>query len=79
MFRCFRNTRGLLLLTGSIAVATYLVIWHGAHIAATLPILLLLACPLLHFFMHGRHGGHGGHGPHGAAAGKTPKQDGEPT
>ena len=26
------------------------------------PYLLLLACPLLHFFMHGRHGGHGGHG-----------------
>jgi hypothetical protein len=23
-----------------------------------LPWLLLLACPLMHVFMHGRHGGH---------------------
>jgi hypothetical protein len=27
-----------------------------------LPFLLILACPLLHVFMHGKHGGHGGHG-----------------
>jgi hypothetical protein len=26
-----------------------------------LPYLLLLACPLMHVFMHGGHGGHGGH------------------
>jgi hypothetical protein len=23
-----------------------------------LPFLVLLACPLMHFFMHGGHGGH---------------------
>jgi hypothetical protein len=23
-------------------------------------LLLILACPLLHIFMHGSHGGHGG-------------------
>jgi len=39
---------------------------HSAHIALAvpyLPFLLLLACPILHFFMHGKHG-HGGHGHH---------------
>ena len=26
----------------------------------SLPFLLILACPLMHVFMHGGHGGHGG-------------------
>lgn len=42
---------------------------HSAHIALAvpyLPFLLLLACPILHFFMHGKHG-HGGHGHHNEA------------
>lgn len=71
MFRCFRNARGLLLLLGSIAVAAYLVIWHGAHLAAALPIVLLLACPLLHLFMHGGHGGHAGHDHGGASSDRS--------
>lgn len=36
---------------------------HSAHLALALPYLpwlLLLACPLLHLFMHGGHG-HGEH------------------
>ena len=33
---------------------------HSAHIMGALPWLLLLACPLIHLFMHGRHG-HGDH------------------
>lgn len=40
----------------------YLLTEHRAHLFGMLPYLLLLACPLMHFFMHGRHGGHGGHG-----------------
>ena len=36
---------------------------HRAHILGVLPYLLLLACPLIHLFMHrGHHGTHGGHG-----------------
>jgi hypothetical protein len=32
----------------------------------------LLACPLMHLFMHGGHGGHGGHEGHrGDAGGKS--------
>jgi len=34
---------------------------HEAHILGALPYLLLLACVLIHLFMHGGHGhGHGG-------------------
>ena len=28
---------------------------HGPHILQLLPLLLVAACPLMHFFMHGRH------------------------
>ncbi len=31
---------------------------HGLHLLGWLPYLLILACPLMHFFMHGGHGGH---------------------
>jgi hypothetical protein len=37
----------------------YLLSEHRAHLFGALPYLLLLACPLMHFFMHGRH--HHGH------------------
>ncbi|MBU1689156.1 MAG: DUF2933 domain-containing protein [Gammaproteobacteria bacterium] len=37
---------------------------HRAHLLGALPFLLLLACPLMHLFMHGGHGGHGAHGGH---------------
>lgn len=41
---------------------------HRAHVLGVLPYLLVLACPLMHLFMHGGHGGHGGHGhSHGQA------------
>ncbi len=33
---------------------------HKVHIMGALPYLLLLACPLIHLFMHRGHG-HGGH------------------
>ena len=36
---------------------------HRAHVFGILPYLLLLACPLLHIFMHGGHGRHGSRGP----------------
>lgn len=51
--------------------AFYLFAEHRAHLFGVLPYLLLLACPLVHFFMHGRHGGHGGSGadPHARHAG----------
>ena len=63
-----RNAIGLLVL-GAIA-AYFLLSEHRAHFIGALPLLLLLACPLMHVFMHHDHGGHGGgHAHHG---------DGEP-
>ena len=35
---------------------------HRAHVLGVLIWLPLLACPLIHLFMHGGHGGHGEHG-----------------
>jgi hypothetical protein len=37
---------------------------HWAHALGILPYLLILACPLMHLFMHKGHGGHGGHHGH---------------
>ena len=31
---------------------------HRAHLFGVLPLLLILACPLLHLFMHRGHHGH---------------------
>ncbi len=43
------------------AIATYFLLSeHRAHFLGVLPFLFLLACPLMHVFMHGGHGGHGG-------------------
>lgn len=50
---------------GFIAIAAFF-LWteHRAHLIgglSWLPFLIILACPLLHVFMHGGHG-HGSHG-----------------
>lgn len=47
---------------------------HRAHILGVGLWLLILACPLLHIFMHGRHGGHGGHGGHQQPRGPDPRE-----
>jgi hypothetical protein len=46
------------------AVAAYFLLTeHRAHTIQALPWVLLLLCPLMHVFMHGRHGhGSDGHG-----------------
>lgn len=31
---------------------------HTSHVFSVLPFLILLACPLMHLFMHKGHGGH---------------------
>ena len=56
------SQRWKLALVGFLLIATYF-LWteHRAHLAGALvylPWLFLLACPLLHIFMHGNHGGH---------------------
>lgn len=62
----FFASRANIALIGFLAIgAFYLVTEHRAHLIPYLgywPFLLILACPLLHVFMHGGHGGHGGDG-----------------
>lgn len=41
------------------AVLYFLLTEHRAHFIQALPYLILLLCPLMHFFMHRGHGGHG--------------------
>jgi DUF2933 family protein len=51
------------ILIGFLAIAAFfLIAEHTAHVLGALPYLILLACPLLHFFMHRGHGDHPGHG-----------------
>jgi len=59
-----RYSIGLIVL-GAIALY-FLLTEHRAHFFAALPLLLLVACLLLHIFMHRGHGGHGSSkdGPH---------------
>ena len=53
-----------LLVMGAVA-AYFQLSEHRAHFFWALPFLLLLACPLMHVFMHGGYGGHGAaHGDH---------------
>lgn len=47
-----------LLIMGA-AAGYFLLTEHRAHLFGALPYLLLLACLLMHFFMHRGHGGHG--------------------
>lgn len=54
-----------LLVIGAVA-AYFLLAEHWAHVAGALPFLLVLACPLMHLFMHGGHGHrHGDEAPRG--------------
>lgn len=56
------GTRGKWVFGGFAAIALLmLAVEHRAHLLGWLPWLFLLACLLMHVFMHGGHG-HGGHG-----------------
>lgn len=50
---------------GLIGAASYfLLVEHRQHLFEWLPFLIILACPLMHLFLHRGHG-HDGHGRHG--------------
>lgn len=52
----WRSPAGLTLLVALAVGGFFLVTEHTAHLLGALPYLLLLACPLMHVFMHGGHG-----------------------
>ena len=60
----WRSPSGVVLCIALTVMGFYLVTEHTAHFFGVLPYLLILACPLMHLFMHhGHHHGHhhGGH------------------
>ena len=53
------KSRAALVLVGFLAIGGALLFTeHRAHVLGLLIGLPLLACPLMHFFMHGGHGHH---------------------
>lgn len=55
----FWRSRGGPVAIGFLLIAAFLLFSeHRAHVLGYLPFLLLLACPLMHLFMHHGHGGH---------------------
>jgi len=57
----FLASRAGIALLGFIVIAGVLLLSeHRAHVMGAAFWLLLLACPILHIFMHGGHGSHGG-------------------
>ncbi|NMG44416.1 DUF2933 domain-containing protein [Aromatoleum toluvorans] len=58
-----RQTRRIRWVFGAfVAIAAVLLaLEHRAHLLGILPWLFLLACPLMHLFMHHGHGSHGAH------------------
>lgn len=55
------SRRGIVSLAFLVVVGFFLFTEHRAHLFGILPYILLLACPLLHLFMHRGHGNHGRH------------------
>jgi hypothetical protein len=56
----WRSRAGLALLVACAVIGFYLLTEHTAHLLGALPFLLVLACPLMHVFMHRGAGHHHG-------------------
>lgn len=55
------RSRGGIVLVALLAIGGFLLFTeHRAHVFSYGLFFLLLACPLLHLFMHGGHSGHAG-------------------
>jgi hypothetical protein len=64
----FRSRTGVVLLAFLAIAAFFLITEHTVHVLGFLPFLLVLLCPLLHLFLHGRH--RGGHASHEGSSGQ---------
>lgn len=66
----WRTRTGIAVIGFALVAAFYVLREHWGHAFGALPYLILLACPVMHLFMHHGHGGGGpqvGPGP-GAGA-----------
>ena len=65
------NGRARWVFIGFVLVAGFFLFTeHRAHVLGLLPYLLLLACPLMHIFMHHGHG-HRHHDPDNRSGGRS--------
>lgn len=56
-----KTTSGLALCIFLATTGVFLLFEHRIHLLGAWPLLFLLVCGGMHFFMHRGHGGHGGH------------------
>jgi hypothetical protein len=57
----WRTRSGIILLGFLVVAGFFLFTEHRAHVFGALPYVLIMACPLMHLFMHHGHGGHASH------------------
>ena len=69
----WRSPGGAALLIAALVGGFFLYTEHRAHLFGVLPFLLLLACPLMHVFMHHGHH-HGGRARTGGREGGNDEQ-----
>lgn len=70
----WRSRYALGMLVLGIVAGYFLWTEHRAHLQQWWPYALLLACPLMHVFMHKGHGGHGNQSP-GSDEGRRSNSD----
>lgn len=71
----WKSKPGIALCVFIAIAAALLFLEHRAHALQWLPFVVLLACPLMHIFMHHGHSGHShgaGHEPEGDSARRGP-------
>jgi len=71
----WRTLAGLAATGFGAVVAFFLLTEHRAHLYGALPLLLVLACPVMMLFMHHGHGSHDHHSP--APKESTPSHSGQ--
>lgn len=54
----WRSPQGILAIIFISIIGFYLVTEHWVHLMGVLPLLLILACPLMHILMHRNHHDH---------------------
>jgi hypothetical protein len=73
--RFWRSPGGIGLLVVALVGGFFLFTEHRAHLFGWLPFLLILACPLMHVFMHHGHRHGGGRVGHDASGGSHEQRE----